>query len=116
MGDSPNVNLADWPEPEARARPALPADMPGACRTFVAKAQAAGWEVRATYARGTAPAALNRWEPGAVVDSVLVKCWRGGVGVVAKWEDGRTKGAWLVIRSDWPYPLSVTQAKAVLES
>lgn len=113
------VDLSDWPKPEVYARFATEAEQPSTCRSLARLALAQGWSCRVTYSRGTVPLARNRWQPGRVVDAYLLKAWRGGVLVVAKWEtqaSGKVgaDGGWLVIRGDWPYPLNITQVREIL--
>ena len=81
------------PAPEVMARPATSAELPRGAASLVKKADAAGWEHRATYARGTdiGKKALP------VVDSVMVKLSRPPLRAVAVWHDGAffTGYAWV---------------------
>ena len=83
------------PEPEVRARAADPWEIPKAAATFILKAEAAGWTVRTTYARGPYSSSLKhyavgpQWQ-GRMVDSILVRLNRDGCAAGASWLDGRT--------------------------
>lgn len=104
-----------WPRPEVYARPATDAETPTAARGFAKLARDNGWAVRVTYSRGTVPVARNRWIPGKVVDACVVRCQRGGMGVVASWEDGKTKTAWILIPGVGPVSLGVLAARDFLK-
>jgi len=73
------------PEPEVWARPAEAGEIPRFARAVVKAAEAAGWAVTVTYARGTY---VFPKKPAAVVDSVLVRMAFGGLRAAAHWLDG----------------------------
>jgi hypothetical protein len=72
-------------EPEVWARPATADEIPRGARAVVKAAEAAGWAVTVTYARGTYVFAKK---PAAVVDSVLLRMAHGDRRAAAHWLDG----------------------------
>ncbi len=103
-----------WPEPEVRARLATPEELNSSSRALIKAATERGWVVRASYSRGTVPKASNRWLPGKVVDSVMVRCRLAEITVVACWEDGKARGAWFKTDGASPNAITVTQAREVV--
>jgi hypothetical protein len=85
------------PEPEVYARDAQPAEVPLGARRIAKTAEANGWNVRITYARGTVLRANGK--PGKVVDDILVRMARPTVGgyscAVATWIDGSYEFAYV---------------------
>jgi hypothetical protein len=79
------------PEPEVWARDAQPEEVPAGARRIAKVAEAHGWRVRTTYARGTTLTA--RGTPGRVVDDILLRMSRpvgdGYAHAVGCWEDGK---------------------------
>jgi hypothetical protein len=73
-----------FPAPEVACRLATEEEIPRTAKTLRRKAEAAGWTVRATYARGTRPG-----RPPRVVDSVALRMTHPERGrAVAVWLDG----------------------------
>lgn len=108
-----------WPEPEVWARPAREGDpVPAAAQSIAKLARSNGWEVRLTYSRGTVPQASNRWEPGKVVDGILLRAQRGSIGIVLSWEDGKSRSGWLLVRNRGmaPEPINTLTARAILKA
>lgn len=84
------------PQPQVRAT-LVPADderVPPAARRMMVVAEAAGWTVRAKYARGTSMDTRGR--PGRVVDDVGLLLTRGGLRIIAHWTDRAFDWAWVV--------------------
>ncbi len=71
--------------PEIPCRLAATDEIPRSAHTLMNKAQAAGWTVCATFARGTDIKGRRH----KVVDSVAVRLRRGGSSLVALWIDGK---------------------------
>ncbi len=103
-----------WPEPEVPCRPAAPEELNASSRALIKAARARGWTVTSSYCRGTAPKASNRWVPGKVVDSLVVRARLGSYTVVAIWEDGKSRSAWFKCDGSSPNAITVTQAKEVV--
>ncbi len=108
--------MTPWPAPEVRARVARPEEIPAAARRLAQAAAANGWAVMTHYARGTAPKSRSDWAPGAVVDSILVRCLRSGLLIAAYWEDGKSTGAWVATSGMGQRSVNVTQARAVIDT
>lgn len=80
----------DWPAPEVACRLAEPGEIPRGAAAVLAVAEAAGWTVEPTYARGTSVAGPNsKPRHGRVVDSIALRMRRGLDRAVAVWVDGR---------------------------
>lgn len=73
------------PAPEVSARDALPGEIGGGARQMIKAAEAAGWEARATYARGNA--VDRHGHAGALISSLAVRMRHPGTGrrAVAVW-------------------------------
>lgn len=73
------------PTPEVSARDALPSEIGGGARQMIKAAEAAGWEVRATYARGNT--VDRHGHAGALISSLAVRMRHPGTGrrAVAVW-------------------------------
>jgi len=74
---------AEHPAPEVSCRLAEPWEVPNAAHLMSRKAQAAGWLVVFTYARGTRPGLKPK-----VVDSLALRMRRPPLGACAIWIDG----------------------------
>lgn len=72
------------PAPEVPCRPATDDEIPRGARPVRKQAEAAGWTVRATFARGTRPGRTL-----VVVDSLVLRMRRGGELAAAMWLDGK---------------------------
>lgn len=72
------------PAPEVLCRPAAEDEIPRGARPVRTQAQANGWTVVATYARGTRPGRVL-----VVVDSLVLRMRRGGELAAAMWLDGK---------------------------
>lgn len=109
--------MTPWPQPEIRAVrvPADAAIVPGGARSLAKHAAAGAWSCTVTYARGTKPKAIDNWEPADVVDSVVVRAWRGPLLVVATYIDGKFKTGWLQRGRAQPIPLGARQLSTVLK-
>lgn len=101
LGAVASDERAPWPRPEVAARPAGDEESPPAARRLAAKARAAGWQVAVFYARGTTPHGAG-WAPGAVVDTVSVRCRCRRGYALGYWRDGR-----------WAFGLAVEFAEGV---
>lgn len=84
--EAARADLRVWPAPEVACRPAVEGEFSKTSRAARAAAQASGWTVVATYARGNRVARGNR--PGIVVDSLALRMRRGPTYVVACWSNG----------------------------
>jgi hypothetical protein len=75
------------PEPEVRARQAQPSEIPRGAKVITRVAEANGWSVAASYARGTSMHANGK--PGRLVESCLLGMTREADKgrVVATWHD-----------------------------
>jgi hypothetical protein len=84
----------DWPAPEIPMREAQEGETPASARRMKAAAEAAGWEVLATYCRGTKPAGA-KWLPGPVCDSLALRMRHAARDeqLVAFWIDDRWDAA-----------------------
>lgn len=84
--------LAPHPAPEVPCRLAGPQDMGRQALALQRAAQAAGWRVQATYARGNGVHGKTG-KPTGIVDSIAVRCWGpGGRRIVMCWTRGSS--AW----------------------
>lgn len=72
------------PPPEVEARLAEPSEIPRGAGVIQRAAQASGWTVVATYARGTRPG--RTWR---VIESLGLRMWLPPHRAVAVWEDGK---------------------------
>lgn len=59
------------PDPEVRARKATPEELSGSAKTWIKRAEAAGWRVVPTYARGTT--VDNKGNPTHLVHSLALR-------------------------------------------
>jgi hypothetical protein len=75
-------------EPEVWARPATDAETPAGARWVAALAEANGWTVVATFARGTRPSQRPR-----IVDNLALRMSRGRQRAVAVWVNARFESA-----------------------
>ena len=74
-----------YPAPEVPCRPAAEEEIPPPAKTMRRQAEKAGWQVEATYARGTWPGAKPR-----VVESLALRMVHpDGRRAVAVWHDGK---------------------------
>lgn len=78
--------LAPHPEPEVPCREATEEEIPRAAKLMRKRAEAAGWSVRATYARGTVMHLTGK--PGKVVDSIALRMHKANRYAWAMWYDG----------------------------
>ncbi len=73
------------PAPEVPCRTATEEEIPRAAKTLRRQAEQAGWQVRATYARGTWPGPKPR-----LIESLALRMVHpDGRRAVAVWHDGR---------------------------
>lgn len=119
--DGAVLHTTDWPRPEVYARPATPDETPAVAASLAKLARSNGWAVRLTYSRGTVPAAKNRWTPSHVVDCIVLRAWRGRMGVVVSWErkDGKdytTKSGWVLVPGVGPQAVNTIVTRAVLKA
>lgn len=126
------------PEPEVRARPAEPGEVPRGAKAIITPATAAGFELAVTYARGTMP---PKWEDdpedtaerepdpetgevpkrrriwtGTLVETILVRGKRADDRrFAATWVDGKSDAAF-VFGADRPIErVSATDLKSYLK-
>lgn len=112
------VDLGPAPEPEVRARPAEPGELPKNAASLIRDAEKRRWAVTASYARGSALTTVMVEDVGApltptgriarkastgwkAVDSVVLRCvspW--GDRVVLLFEGGSCVDAWVARRGD----------------
>lgn len=85
------------PAPEVPARPARAEEIPSSARKVIKPAVAVGWDLRMSYARGTAMGANGKplvvkqsdgTKVPKVVESVMVQGRHGDRRFTAVWEDG----------------------------
>jgi len=75
------------PAPEVPCRPARLEETPKTAQSLATEAEANGWRVSTTFARGTS---LDQYgNPSMVVDSVAVRLWRSPLRVVGLWRNGK---------------------------
>lgn len=75
-------------------------EIPRGARMILKLAAENDWEIhRCTYARGTLPVGGTEWKQGAVVDSLVLGCVRGDLGVVCSWVDGSYSFGWVHSRT-----------------
>lgn len=87
---------------------------PDAALALAGWAEANGWAVTMTYARGTTQDGRGR--PGRVVDSLAVRMWRfPDQRAVATYEDGRASGGWLWRTGELPRDVGVAAVKLALD-
>lgn len=137
FGETPPV-APPWPAPEQRARPAADGELPATCARFVAVARAAGHQVTAHLARGTAAVSGMVDDPAGgttptgrpkkvrstvprVVTSVVVRVElleapaEGRVGSIrAVWEDGSFVAAWHAKGTDPVVRVGASALRALL--
>jgi len=120
----PDAPRLAWPAPVIAARDIAADDplTPRPARALYATLAAAGWSVRLTHARGTAPA--GHGAPGALHDSVAVRATsvRTGLRLASCWGrvvDGEKWAATLravqVRPGALPRPLSAVALKRLIE-
>lgn len=103
--------------PDVKCRPATPEETPRGAATLVKTAEAHGWRVRVTYARGPHVLASGKYT-GRTIDSIAVRLRHpDGRAAVAVWHDGKTDCAftWRVPRDGtpgtFPRKVKVTEVK-----
>jgi hypothetical protein len=81
--------MTNHPSPEVQSRPAATSEMPRNALSLATMATASGWEVSATYARGSVRVGASRVLQYKVVDSIALRLRRDGERLVALWYDGQ---------------------------
>lgn len=121
----PGPTVDRWIPPEVPARDATADEVPTGARSMARTAEQTGWSTSTRYARGwepdfRAPAIVTPggWIPQSkgLVDSVVVRAWRGPLLATAAWRHGRFAVGWLQRGLDTPVPFGFRQLIAVLRS
>lgn len=115
---------APWIPPVVAARNATVDEVPTGARSMAKAAEEAGWSCTTRYARGWMPnyraeiSTPNGVMPGVkgVVESVVVRAWRGPLFVVGSWHGGKFAKGWLQCGRALPTQLAARQITAVLRS
>lgn len=103
--------MTTWPAPEVSCRDAVDAEIPRGAQAVAKAAEAAGWRVRCTYARGTYP--FPRRDP-KVLDSVAVRLWKTPRAAVGVWLDGKFDQAFAWGLEDQLRAVGAAELKALL--
>lgn len=121
----PGPSLDRWIPPVIPARDATVDEVPTGARSMARTAEQAGWSTRTRFARGwepdfRAPAIVTPagWIPQSkgLVDSVVVRAWRGPLLAEGVWRHGRFSESRLQRGLDMPIPFGFRQLIAVLRS
>lgn len=99
--------LTAHPAPEVQCRPATTGEVPRSPKLMMARAEAAGWAVRATYARGTTMTAKGK--PGKVVDSIALRFHMANRAAWAAWHNGLFDSAQVWERGGAPKSVGATE-------
>ena len=94
-----------YPAPLVTSREGVPGPAKPAIRDMVSKAEAAGWSVQVTYARGWWPHARTGAPGTAPKESLAVRMQRAGQWAVAVYVGGSTWSwdtLWTWADNDWP--------------
>jgi hypothetical protein len=105
-----------YPDPQVPGTIADEDDIPASARAWRAKAQAHGWTVTVTYARGTKP---DQWgRPGRVIQSLALRMRHpDGRRAVALWQAPEGAGKWGTDTvyawgpGRWPRSITLTQSR-----
>jgi hypothetical protein len=90
------MHIAPHPPPEVPQRPATPEEIPASAARLARDAQAHGWQVSSTYAKGTSIGAFG--QPTTLVEAIAVRLARGPLRAVGLWHDGAFSAGLLAIQ------------------
>lgn len=82
-----------------RVRPADLTEIPRGAVPHINSCIEHGWDWRVTYARGTLPVGGIQWQPGPVVDGIVLAASKGDLRLWAAWYDGKFDCCWVRSRS-----------------